>query len=77
MQACKTCRHWVSPHPWRNGFTRWAGMCSLPGTQNENVSDDFVVATEGTDYGDLLTGADFGCVKHEPAIETVQEDDGA
>jgi hypothetical protein len=70
MQTCSTCRHWQTPCGWHGAD--WAGACLLAQGNGYEGLDAFYVTTEGSDKGDLLTGPDFGCVKHAPSYLATQ-----
>lgn len=79
MQTCKTCRHWDRNFAFETGER---GYClGAPHVYDRSpvglsMADLAVLyATESNAW--LLTLGEFGCVLHEPAPETVQEDDGA
>lgn len=61
MQTCETCRHWGA----RLGEA--TGECQA--ANDDAPADDrtaFAVRTRSDETAYLLTGADFGCVCHEP-----------
>jgi len=73
---CKDCKHWTPapekyPNSWRDKPEyRAGGFCG-----SSNFSEDYGYAPTSLVYsymegGEFWTGADFGCVNHEPCISS-------
>lgn len=76
MRTCETCRHWGGM-PNGGYVAGWAAVCRrVDYGPLRPDRDDFALVLACVPDG-LMTGPDFGCVKHDPAAEVVQEDGGA
>ena len=53
----------------------WTAVCH--GVSRDDDSRSAFVLDAYADMAHLLTGPDFGCIKHEPQAEVIREDDGA
>ena len=60
MERCKTCKHW----------TEWKTTCELVDFDFDPIESRFAVLAQADDdqglEASLVTGPEFGCVKHEP-----------
>jgi len=68
MNTCKTCKYWSDRYQIKDGISDCGLIDTISATKDKRISVDIEVSVHD-DSGlsvALMTGEDFGCVRHVP-----------